>query len=93
MRWPFGSHAERLLLNGMGLFNAHVDGCYARPLRENLRFFFRYVLPVQPLLGWAWLWGALGTLWVSLREAALPPERDSRQQDASVYRRRWGSST
>ncbi len=76
IRMPFGNLAGKLMLNGMGLFNPHVDDSFIRPLRGYITFFFRYVARVQPLLAWTWLWGAAATLVVSLRDGFLPAIRD-----------------
>ena len=76
VRVPFGNLAGRLMLNGMGLFNPYVESSFIKPWREYLRFFFKHVARIQPLLGWTWLWGAVATLVVSLREGFRPAVRD-----------------
>ncbi len=76
VRLPFGNVAGRMMLNGMGLFNPHVDDSFIKPLRGYLVFFYRYIARVQPLIVWAWLWGAAATLVISVREGFLPALRD-----------------
>ena len=76
VRLPFGDLAQRYMLNGMGLFNPYVEESFIRPAGEYIKFFYRYVLRVQPLLALTWLWGALVTLIVSLREGFLPAIKD-----------------
>jgi UDP-2,3-diacylglucosamine pyrophosphatase LpxH len=90
VRLPFGNVAGKLMLNGMGLFNPHVESSYILSLPEYLRFFARYVFKVQPLLAWTWLWGAIATLVVSLREGFLPAVRaplDLEQHVADIAHR------
>ncbi len=84
VRVPFGNLAERFMLNGMGLFNPHVDSSFIKPPLEYLRFFFKTVLPIQPLLGWTWLWTAVVTFFTSLREGFLPAVRDPRRIEDRV---------
>jgi UDP-2,3-diacylglucosamine pyrophosphatase LpxH len=76
VRLPFGNLACKYMLNGMGLFNPHVDSSFILSLKEYLRFFFRYLLRIQPLLVWTWFWTAVVTLVVSLRQGFLPAVRD-----------------
>jgi UDP-2,3-diacylglucosamine pyrophosphatase LpxH len=76
VRIPFGDQAGRMMLNGMGLFNPYVESTFIKPWREYLRFFFKHVIRIQPLLGWSWLWGAVATLMVSLRDGFKPSLRD-----------------
>ncbi len=76
VRMPFGNLASRIMLNGMGLFNPNVDASFIMSTREYLSFFFRYVARVQPFLLFTWLWSALATMLVSLREGILPAKRD-----------------
>ena len=76
VRLPFGDLAQRYMLNGMGLFNPYVEETFIRSSREYVRFFYRYVIRVQPFLGLTWLWGAIATLVLSLREGFLPAIRD-----------------
>jgi hypothetical protein len=49
-------------MNGLGLFNPHVDKNYIMSLPEYLTFFFKYLLRTQPLIMWTWLWGSVATL-------------------------------
>ncbi len=72
IRLPFGDIANRLMLNGMGMFNPYVEESFLGGLRAHLVFFYRYVMRVQPLLLFTWLWSALASLVLSLREGFLP---------------------
>lgn len=76
MRLPFGNIAGKFMLNGMGLFNPHVESSFIRPLGEYLVFFVRYQLRIQPLLAWTWFWTAMITLWTTVTEGFLPALRD-----------------
>jgi len=76
MRVPFGDMAERLLLNGMGLFNPYVESSFIKPPLEYAKFFLRHIARIQPLIGWTWLWGAIATGVLSLRNGFLPSIRD-----------------
>lgn len=84
LRLPFGNLAERIMLNGMGLFNPHVESSFIMSLPQYVRFFLRTVLPVQPLLGFTWLWSAIATLYVTLREGFLPAQRDPVAMEARL---------
>jgi UDP-2,3-diacylglucosamine pyrophosphatase LpxH len=76
VRVPFGNLAERYMLNAMGLFNPHVDSSFIKSGPEYVRFFLRYMLRIQPFIGWSWFWGALVTLVSSVREGFLPSVKD-----------------
>ncbi len=75
VRTPFGNNAGRLMLNGMGLFNPYAESSFIKPLHEYVLFFFREVVRIQPTLGWSWLWSAIATLVVSLRDGFTPAMR------------------
>lgn len=62
IRLPFGNVACRYIMNGMGLFNPHIEKNYIMSIRGYLQFFFRYLLTTQPLIIWTWLWGSVATL-------------------------------
>jgi hypothetical protein len=73
----------------MGLFNPYVESTFIKPLHEYVVFFFREVVRVQPLLAWSWLWGAVATGVVTIRNGLLPSERDpltmaARERDAAA---------
>ena len=76
IRIPFGDVAGKLMLNGMGLFNPYVESSFIKPLREYLVFFYRYIARYQPLILLSWLWTAVATLIVTVREGLEPPLRD-----------------
>ncbi len=78
VRLPFGNLAGRFMLNGMGLFNPHVDSSFIKSsFFEYVKFFYQYLLRVQPLLGWTWFWSSIVTFLYALEEALLPPVKDS----------------
>lgn len=76
IRLPFGNLANKFMLNGMGLFNPHVQTGYIMGFREYMVFFFKYIIRTQPFLLWTWFWGACCTLAYSLHEGLLPASRD-----------------
>lgn len=84
VRSPFGNLAGKLMLNGMGLFNPHVEASFIRPLGEYVTFFVRHLARTQPLVGWTWFWTACVTLWVSVREGLQPAWRDPATLEARV---------
>lgn len=84
VRAPFGNVAGKLMLNGMGYFNPHVESSFIRPLADYVTFFFRYIVRHQPLLGWSWLWSACVTLWVTLDEGFRPARKDPLEVEARV---------
>lgn len=63
IRLPFGNVACRYMMNGLGLFNPHVEKNYIMSVSGYLKFFFKYLITAQPLIIWTWLWGAVVTLW------------------------------
>lgn len=63
IRLPFGNVACRYMMNGLGLFNPHVEKNYIMSIKGYLLFFFKYLLTNQPLIIWTWLWGAVATMW------------------------------
>ncbi|MBN21024.1 MAG: hypothetical protein CL678_07015 [Bdellovibrionaceae bacterium] len=77
VRLPFGNLAGKFMLNGMGLFNPHVDSSYIKSnLTDYLVFFYKYLVRVQPLIMFTWFWGAAVTLFYSIGEGLLPAVRD-----------------
>ena len=62
VRLPFGNVATRYIMNGMGLFNPHVESNYIMSVPKYLKFFFKYLLRTQPWIIWTWLWGSVSTL-------------------------------
>lgn len=76
IRLPFGSLANRYMMNGMGYFNPHSDRSYIMTSKEYLMFFFKHVLRKEPLLLWTWFWGANLTLAMTLREGLTPEIKD-----------------
>jgi UDP-2,3-diacylglucosamine pyrophosphatase LpxH len=63
IRLPFGNVACRYIMNGLGLFNPHVEKNYIMSISGYLKFFFKYLITAQPLIIWTWLWGAVVTMW------------------------------
>jgi len=76
VRSPFGNLSSKLLLNGMGLFNPHVEDSFIMSLRQYVAFFFRYIMRIQPLLALTWFWTSVATLIVLLREGFRPALKD-----------------
>lgn len=72
VRLPFGNLAARFMINGMGFFNPHADNSFIRGGAEYLRFFVKYVMRTEPFLLYTWFWGAMHTLWYSLKEGLKP---------------------
>ena len=62
IRLPFGNVACRYIMNGMGLFNPHVETNYIMSLSGYLQFFWKYLMRAQPLIMWTWFWGSVATL-------------------------------
>lgn len=73
IRLPFGNVACRYMMNGLGLFNPHVEKNYIMSLQDYLKFFFKYLLRAQPLIVWTWLWGSVATLWHVTAERFAEP--------------------
>jgi hypothetical protein len=85
VRLPFGNLANKFLLNGMGLFNPHVESSYIKKdLKEYLVFFFKYVARTQPFIFFSWFWGAMVTMVYSVGEGLLPAIRDPLMVEARV---------
>lgn len=76
MRLPFGNHASRIMINGMGIINPHADATWIMPFWGFVLFFWQHVTRIQPLLPWTWMWTAVVTFWLSVRDGLEPAERD-----------------
>ncbi|MFZ3230058.1 MAG: metallophosphoesterase [Pseudobdellovibrio sp.] len=63
IRLPFGNVACRYMMNGLGLFNPHVEKNYIMSMQGYIQFFFKYLMRAQPLIIWTWLWSSVATLW------------------------------
>ncbi len=84
VRLPFGNITSRYMVNGMGLFNPHVESSFLMTLPEYIRFFYRYALRVQPLLPFTWFWSAAVSFWEALGDGFLPAMRDPLYFDQRV---------
>lgn len=85
VRLPFGNLANRYIMNGIGLMNPHVESSFIKDSAfDYLIFFFKYVVRVQPLLVWTWLWGAITTLIYSIDEGFRPALRNPLEVDSRV---------
>lgn len=73
IRLPFGNVATRYIMNGLGLFNPHVEDNYIMSLSGYLKFFFKYLLRTQPLIIWTWLWGSVATLYHVIADRFAEP--------------------
>lgn len=81
VRLPFGNVACRYMMNGLGLFNPHVEKNYIMSVPEYIRFFLKYLITAQPLIMWTWLWGSVATLWhVTLDRFAISFKGDISQE-------------
>jgi UDP-2,3-diacylglucosamine pyrophosphatase LpxH len=84
IKLPFGNHACRYIMNGLGFFNPHVDRNYIMTLGAYIRFFIRYMLRAQPEIVLVWFWGAVVTLWKSFFEGINIPIREPLKVEARV---------
>lgn len=71
VRLPFGNLSHRYMINGMGVFNPHVDSTYLLTFWGYVRFYFN-TIRTQPLLIFAWFFGAIVTLVISIRDGLAP---------------------
>ena len=76
VRLPFGNIAGRYIMNGMGLFNPHVESSFLMEPREYIQFLFKYAIRAQPFLLFTWLWGAVVSFWEAMTDGLLPALRD-----------------
>ena len=85
VRIPFADIAGRYMINGIGLMNPHVESSFIKSsMWDYLVFFYKYGMRIQPLMGWSWLWGAIATLFASLRHGFLPPVKDPLLVEARI---------
>ncbi len=76
VRMPFGDIANKLMINGMGMLNPHVTSQYIMSFKEYVRFFFKYLIKIQPGIIFTWFWSAMATLFHSLLEGFMPAIKD-----------------
>ena len=76
VRLPFGNITSRYMVNGMGLFNPHAESSFIMTPLGYFKFFYKYAIPVQPLLPLTWLWSAVVSFWVALTDGVLPAMKD-----------------
>jgi UDP-2,3-diacylglucosamine pyrophosphatase LpxH len=76
VRMPFGDTANKMLMNGMGLFNPHVTSHFIMSFGDYVRFFFKYLLKHEPLIIFTWFWSSGFALFHSLLEGFLPAVKD-----------------
>ncbi|MGZ3689948.1 MAG: efflux RND transporter periplasmic adaptor subunit, partial [Pseudobdellovibrio sp.] len=86
VRLPFGNVACRYMMNGLGLFNPHVEKNYIMSVPQYIRFFFKYLVTAQPLIMWTWLWGATATLWHVTVDRFATPFKGNVSQEEIVNR-------
>lgn len=84
VRLPFGNVACRYMMNGLGLFNPHVEQNYIMSISGYIKFFLKYLITAQPLIIWTWLWGAVATLWHVTVDRFATPFRGHVSQEARV---------
>lgn len=85
IRLPFGNVACRYIMNGLGLFNPHVEKNYIMSISGYLKFFFKYLITAQPGIIWTWLWGATATLWHVTADRFAEPYRGPISNERRVY--------
>ena len=93
IRLPFGNVACRYIMNGMGLFNPHVETNYIMSLSGYLRFFFKYLMRAQPLIMWTWLWGSVATLIHVIADRFSTPFKPSESIEDRVEKEAIKSNT
>ena len=86
VRLPFGNVACRYMMNGLGLFNPHVEKNYIMSVPSYIRFFFKYLLLAQPFIMWTWLWGSIATLWHVTVDRFKAPYKGEVSYEAQVNR-------
>ncbi|MCC2677858.1 MAG: hypothetical protein K0R29_434 [Pseudobdellovibrio sp.] len=86
VRLPFGNVACRYMMNGLGLFNPHVEKNYIMSVPEYIRFFFKYLVTAQPLIMWTWLWGSTATLWHVTTDRFATPFKGETSREQLVNR-------
>lgn len=84
VRLPFGNVACRYMMNGLGLFNPHVEKNYIMSVPEYIRFFFKYLVTAQPLIMWTWLWGSVSTLWHVTADRFATPYKGNESEESQV---------
>ncbi|MEK6627243.1 MAG: metallophosphoesterase [Bdellovibrionota bacterium] len=84
VRLPFGNVACRYMMNGLGLFNPHVERNYIMSVTEYIRFFFKYLIKTQPLIMWTWLWCSVATLWHVTADRFATPYKGDISQESRV---------
>ena len=77
VRISFGDMAGKLMINGIGLMNPHVESSFIKDtVREYAVFFYTYMARVQPFALWSWFWSALSTLVVTVNEGLMQALKD-----------------
>jgi UDP-2,3-diacylglucosamine pyrophosphatase LpxH len=84
VRLPFGNVACRFMMNGLGLFNPHVEKNYIMSVSGYIKFFFKYLITTQPLIMWTWLWGSTATLWHVTADRFATPYKGQVSQEQRV---------
>ncbi len=84
VRLPFGNVACRYMMNGLGLFNPHVEKNYIMSISEYIKFFFKYLITTQPLIMWTWLWGSVATMGHVVADRFATPFKGNISQESLV---------
>ncbi|MBU0504811.1 MAG: hypothetical protein ABII18_04200 [bacterium] len=71
IRLPFGNLTHRYMINGMGVFNPHVDKTFLLSFTGYLKFYLN-TMRTQPFLIVDWLFGAMATCLISIRDNLMP---------------------
>jgi hypothetical protein len=72
------------MMNGLGLFNPHVEKNYIMSVSGYIKFFFKYLITTQPLIMWTWLWGSTATLWHVTADRFATPYKGQVSQEQRV---------
>src|SRR3989339_829385 len=71
------------MINGMGIFNPHVDTTYLLSFGGYLRFYVN-TIRTQPFLIFDWLFGAIATWVVSIRDSIMPRIKNPLTLEAQI---------
>jgi UDP-2,3-diacylglucosamine pyrophosphatase LpxH len=76
VRLPFGNLAGKYMLNGMGLFNPHVESSFIMSFSKYIEFFTKYIMRVQPRFVLKRLWGGVWSFLITVEMGFRPAVRD-----------------
>ena len=73
---PFGNLTTRYMINGMGFINPYSEANYIMSATAYLKFFFKQLLWIQPLIMLTWFFGACLVLYTSYNHRLAPSLKD-----------------